>query len=72
MLGLGGPEGGLVFGQGLVLWVWQGKQSLQWGLGTGRTGVSEEASNSGVMDILRLNVTMAEFKSGGTAGGEGV
>ena len=68
LLGLGGPEGGLVFGQGLVLWVWQGKQSLQWGLGTGRTGVSEEASNSGDMDILRLNVTMAVFMGGVSVG----
>jgi hypothetical protein len=68
MLGLGGPEGGLVFGQGLVLWVWQGKQSLQWGLGTGSGGVSEEATNSGDMDILRLNVTMAVFMGGVSVG----
>ena len=68
MLGLGGPEGGLVFGQGLVLWVWQGKQSLQWGLGMGSGGVSEEATNSGDMDILRLNVTMAVFMGGVSVG----
>ena len=68
MLGLGGPEGGLVFGQGLVLWVWQGKQSLQWGLGTGSGGVSEEATNSGDMVILRLNVTMTVFMGGVSVG----
>ena len=41
---------------------------MQWGLGTGRTGVSEEASNSGDMDILRLNVTMAVFMGGVSVG----
>ena len=64
MLGLGGPAGGVVFGQGLVLWVWQGKQSLQWGLAEGRPGGSEGASRSGEMDIMRLNVTMAVFLGG--------
>ena len=63
MLGVGGPGGGLGFGLGLVLGVGQ-----RWGLGTGRTGVSEEASNSGDMDILRLNVTMAVFMGGVSVG----
>ena len=40
--------------------------SLPIGMGSG--GVSEEATNSGDMDILRLNVTIAVFMGGISVG----